>query len=86
VRARFCPTTRKTVSEGEEAPATSYNLWQSENSRYTLGFTVRAQASATPAPFEQELNASAQPNAAEMERIDLLMEKPARQLEARPTA
>lgn len=61
-----------------------YNLWMSEDSHYTLGRRIGTPTSETPAAPEQRAAASARPSAAEMDRLDSLMELLARRLETAP--
>jgi hypothetical protein len=60
-----------------------YNLWLSEDSRYTLGYRVKVstQASEAPSAPEPGPDAPEKPSATEMDRIDSLMETLARRIE-----
>ena len=64
-----------------------YNLWQSDDSRYTLGFRMGARAGNVAEQPEQRADAPVETSKAEMAHIDFLMEKLARRLDsAKPEA
>lgn len=59
-----------------------YNLWMSDDWRYTLGFRVGTGASAEAVPSGQQTSQKS-PERAEPELINFLMESLAHQLQAR---
>jgi hypothetical protein len=60
-----------------------YNLWQSADSRYTLGFRVGVRAESEPAPREQQISPQRTPERGDLELIDYLMAKVASTLQTR---
>lgn len=60
-----------------------YNLWMSDDSRYTLGFRMGNRADAEPAPSAHQPQREQPSEGGERELINVLMEKLAAQLQMR---
>jgi len=61
-----------------------FNLWRSEDSQYTLRYRMGAANPTEQAVTQPTAAIATEPGQAEMDRIDYLMQKVARQLDARP--
>jgi hypothetical protein len=62
-----------------------YNLWLSEDSRYTLGYRMGIQATEARTAPDPRVDAPARPNSQTVDQVESPMETFARQMETAST-